>query len=253
MMFCRDEGEGEAVLLVHGLGASSRVFDPAFSSRRAGRRLIAIDLPRTARSRHWAPSEPAVIGDELVRVLGERGVSQFRLFGHSFGGLVALAIATRHAERVLELTVASAPALGLPGQLKLMLDNPFADLTVRVFGTLPLWRPVLKTYMQFIWGEPRALAGHHLAIYEDALNAEGFNEGVLEALRAIARFRLDPLAFSSARFPRHVLWGDKDPLVPVIQGEHLAAAIGADFRVFQNVGHCLPEERPEAVEEAVSG
>lgn len=72
-------------------------------------------------------------------------------------------------------------------------------------------------------------------------------------MRAIARFRLDPLAFSAARYPRHVLWGEKDPLVPVIQGEHLAAAIGADFRVFQNVGHCLPEERPEAVEGAVSG
>lgn len=70
-----------------------------------------------------------------------------------------MTIATRHAERVLALTVASAPALGLPGQLRLMLDNPFADLTVSLFGTLPLWRPVLKAYMQFISGRAARAGG----------------------------------------------------------------------------------------------
>jgi pimeloyl-ACP methyl ester carboxylesterase len=48
-----------------------------------------------------------------------------------------------------------------------------------------------------------------------------------------------------------VLWGDKDPLVPVIHGERLATALQADFRVLADVGHCVPEEHPQAVLEAI--
>jgi pimeloyl-ACP methyl ester carboxylesterase len=112
---------------------------------------------------------------------------------------------------------------------------------------------VLKSYMQFIWGQPGTLKPEHLAVYEEALAAEGFNEGMLEALRAISAFRLNPAAFATARYPRHVLWGSKDPLVSVVQGERLALAIGADLRVLDGVGHCVPEERPDAVAEAIAG
>jgi pimeloyl-ACP methyl ester carboxylesterase len=74
---------------------------------------------------------------------------------------------------------------------------------------------------------------------------------MLEALRAISSFRLNPAAFATALYPRHVLWGSKDPLVSVVQGERLALAIGGDLRVLDGVGHCVPEERPDAVEEAL--
>lgn len=251
MMFFRDEGQGEPVVLVHGLGASGRVFDPVFASRREHRRLIAIDLPRSGRSKRWSASEPKAVAEELARWLTERGLDRFHLFGHSFGGLVALTLATRWPQRVASLTVASAPALGLPAEFRLMLDNPLADLSMNFFGRLPAFRPMLRTYLQFIWGEPRTIATHHLEIYEEALRAEGFAEGMLEALRSVGRFRLDAPALLAATFPKHVLWGERDPLVPVMQGERLAHAIGADFTVLPDVGHCVPEERPNAVHDAL--
>ena len=250
-MFFRDEGSGDPVLLVHGLGASSRVFDALFDARNPAQRLLAVDLPRTGRSGHWAASQPEAIADALAKFLEERGLSSVHLFGHSFGGLVCLALAARHAHVARSLTVASAPALGLPLELRLWLDHPFADLAYGLLGRTPASRAMLQGYLGLIWGRLGTLSGEHLNVYEAAQAAPGFGEGVLEALRSIGRFRIEPDALSQASFPKVVLWGDRDPLVPASAGARIAQAIGGRFEVIEGVGHCLPDERPDVVARAV--
>jgi pimeloyl-ACP methyl ester carboxylesterase len=70
---------------------------------------------------------------------------------------------------------------------------------------------------------------------------------MLEALRALRTFRLPAGGLGQAPFPRAVLWGACDRLVPPAQGERVAAALGVPLEVLADVGHCVPEERPEAV------
>ena len=129
----RDEGDGTPLLLLHGLGASGRVFDPLFEKREK-RRLISVDLPRTARSGHWASSTPEHIGAALIEFLDKRKVGKFEIFGHSFGGLIALHLGATSPQRISKLSVASTPALGVPPEFKLMLSNPLADMTMGWFG-----------------------------------------------------------------------------------------------------------------------
>jgi pimeloyl-ACP methyl ester carboxylesterase len=244
----RDQGEGTPLVLLHGLGASSRVFEPLFE-RRGRRRLITVDLPRTAKSGHWASSTPEHISAALLNFLDTRKVTAFELFGHSFGGAVALQVAATAGSRVQRLTVASTPAQGLPPELKLLLANPLADLTMGWFGRMPIWRPGLKAYLQLIWGPTSELSDAHLALYEEAIAAPGFSEGMLEALRAVAAFRVPVEVLRKLKIEKRVLWGEKDRLVTVVQGEQLALAIGAKLTVLNDIGHCLPEEAPEALHE----
>lgn len=245
-MSFRDEGEGAPLVLLHGLGASGRVFDPLFE-KRGERRLISLDLPRTARSGHWASSTPEQISAALLDFLDQRKVRQFELFGHSFGGIVALHLGATSPGRLTRLTVASTPAMGLPAEFSLLLQNPLADMTMGWFGRMPVWRPALKSYLQMIWGSSAQLSEAHLALYEEAVGASGFSEGMLEALRAVASFRTPIDALKAAKFEKRVLWGEKDRLVSVVQGERLAIAIGAKLTVLHDVGHCLPEEAPDAL------
>ncbi len=252
MIFFRDEGNGEPVLLVHGLGASGRIFDHLFEARDPAQRLVAFDLPRTARSGHWARSRPDEIADRVVELMGERGLSSVHLFGHSFGGLVCLSLAARWPHLAKSLTVVAAPAVGLPIDLRLLLDHPLTELSYALLGRTPAWRPMLHAYLDYIWGRPGLLTAAQKAVYEEAQRAEGFGAGVLEALRAIGRFRLDTEALRSASFPKTVLWGDRDPLVAVGQGAAFARSIDAQFEVIEGVGHCLPDERPDLVVAAVA-
>lgn len=243
MIYARDEGEGEPLLLIHGLGAQSGVFNPLFA-RRGTRRLVAIDLPRTAKSGPWAASTPAAIVDALLPFLASRGGERFSVFGHSFGGLVALQLAAIAPTRVTRLTVASAPAFGLPSELKLLLSSKLADVGMRAFSMIPVWRPALSAYLKIIWGSATP-SPELLELYEEVLRTPGFNEGFLEAARAIADFRLPVEALAALPVPKRALWGENDPLVPAWQGEKLARAIGAELQVFHDVGHAVPEERPD--------
>ena len=234
------------MVLLHGLGASGRVFDPLYD-RRGDRRLISVDLPRTARSGHWASSTPEHIGAALLAFLDSRQVDRFGLFGHSFGGLVALHVAANAPDRILKLTVASTPALGLPAELKLLLANPLADLAMGWFGRMPVWRPALRQYLQMIWGDSAKADDGHLSLYEEALSAPGFSEGMLEALRSVSNFRTPVVPLAQATFEKHVVWGEKDRLISAVQGEQLARSIKAQLTVLVGVGHCVPEEQPDAL------
>lgn len=251
--FFRDEGEGPPLLLLHGLGASGRVFDPLFDRRKSKHRLISVDLPRTARSGRWAASTPEAIGTALLEFLHARRVSSFEIFGHSFGGLVALHLASLAGTPVSKLVVASTPAQGVPPELKLLLENPMADLTMGWFGRMPIWRPALKAYLRLIWGTTAQPSDAHLALYEEALGAPGFSDGMLEALRAVAAFRVPVEKLKAAKIEKHVLWGEKDRLVSAVQGEQLAIAIGAKLTVLRDIGHCVPEEAPDTLFEFLNG
>ena len=247
----RDEGSGPPVVLLHGLASTVRVFDDVIAEGGSKNRFVAVDLPRSGRSRTWAASTPAAIADRLMPWLEQRGLKKFAVVGHSFGGLVALELAARWPQAVSQLVVAAAPALGLPAQMRQFLENPAADAAIGWVSKMPMFRRAVRQYFEWLWVERGTLTDRHLEIYEEALRADGVWQGMLEAGRAVASWRLPLEALRAAQVPTKVLWGEKDPLVPLLQGEHLAMSLNAPFTVVPYIGHCIPEQRPKAILEAL--
>ena len=105
-----DQGQGEPVLLLHGLAASADLNWRAPGIIRAllgqGYRVIAPD----ARG-HGGSSSPAdgVYGARLVAdavaVLDALGVQRAHVVGYSMGGMTGLALTARHPERVRSLVL----------------------------------------------------------------------------------------------------------------------------------------------------
>ncbi|TIR19578.1 MAG: alpha/beta hydrolase [Mesorhizobium sp.] len=109
-----DLGRGEPLVLLHGATETSESWHEAgYVDRllRRGRRLILIDCRGHGRS--GKPYDPIAYSDrrraaDVVAVLDRAGVQNAALMGHSMGGVVALAAAVHHPDRISALVVNGA-------------------------------------------------------------------------------------------------------------------------------------------------
>jgi pimeloyl-ACP methyl ester carboxylesterase len=99
------DGEGDAVLLIHGLGGSSNVWTPVMPAL-ARQRAIRPDLPGSARSsRVEGPLSIERFVEAMLRVCSAVGVERAHVAAHSLGTIVAfhLAVAAPGLVRSLAL------------------------------------------------------------------------------------------------------------------------------------------------------
>jgi pimeloyl-ACP methyl ester carboxylesterase len=114
----RDGGRTPVVLL-HGLGMSSRYFERALGLLGVDRRVLAPDLPGYGRStRPERPLRLFEFADVIVRWLDAQDLERIALVGHSLGCQLAGEIAARYPDRITRVVLAS-PARDLAGMLRL--------------------------------------------------------------------------------------------------------------------------------------
>lgn len=149
-------GSGKPVVLLHGNGTMALDFELAGTLdavARSGHRVIAFDRPGFGYStrppgRPWTPQAQA---DLLAAALRRLGIEQMTVLGHSWGTLVAIALAHAYPERVRKLVLVSGYYFPTP-RLDVLLQSPPA---LPVIGTLmrhtispllarAIWRPLLR-------------------------------------------------------------------------------------------------------------
>lgn len=98
------EGEGTAVVFLHGWGVDRRIWHQQIKYFSATHQVIAIDLPGHGAT-HWQKLSFPEIVDDVVEILDHCGLSSFHLVASSFGGLVALGVTAQKTPRVRSLTL----------------------------------------------------------------------------------------------------------------------------------------------------
>lgn len=243
-----DEGEGPAVLLLHGFPASSwqwREFLPLLATRF---RVIAPDLPGAGAS---VPA-PGVVLDlvsqtaAMAELLAHLGIERTAVVAHGTGAGVAQLLALDHVgvDAMVLLNAAALDAWPSPGVAlarERLSENPADPELARALvrgafeiGALQRGRltdDVLDTY-----------AG----AYDDGDGPERLAR-VLEGLdgRGLAG-RESELAAIEA--PVLILWGEDDPVYPSKVGERLNAAMpSSTLGLLPGCGHFLVEEAPDTI------
>lgn len=104
-----DEGEGEPILFVHGLGGSMSNWLPSLEFLPAQFRVVSLDLPGFGKSR------PALQGislghyESVIRkFLSSRGVEKACVVGNSMGGMITLHLALYAPELVESMVLVDA-------------------------------------------------------------------------------------------------------------------------------------------------
>jgi pimeloyl-ACP methyl ester carboxylesterase len=128
-----DRGTGTPVILLHGNGSMIGDFVSSGITERVGpgHRVIAFDRPgfgysERPRDRSWGPFEQAKL---LLRAFTRLGIERPIVVGHSWGTLVALALALEGRKKVAGLVLLSGYYYPMPrGHVTPLARSPFPNL-----------------------------------------------------------------------------------------------------------------------------
>lgn len=259
MAFCKTEqgslyyevqGKGEALLILRGLGRSSRYwlgFDQLLAK---SFKVIQVDMRGLGRSKcsmQWSDSVET-LADDCLAVLNHLKVKKVHIFGLSLGGMVALSFGARHPSRCKSLIVAnssSADYLGLrmyPRAIQnLLIGQIRGRLQASVLGlTIP-------TAIAKVRG-PEILEAWEKINQSEGMPLETIAKQVLAAGRFRIRGKLD-----ARDLPTLFLNGSLDELVPPRNSHKLQSLVpGSKIKTVKGAGHEIQTGHEQQVQKILS-
>lgn len=241
------------LLLIHGFGASTESWHDVVPLLASGVRVVRIDLRGFGRSAMppdtlYAPTEQAEIVAELLPRLGSGPVF---IAGHSYGGAVAFITYLRLRARGRAAEVAGLilmDAATYPQEFPFfiqVLRDPFTRFLAERF-TSARWRT--RFTLERIVVRRDRIDDARVERYARALRREGAEHAIAQVARQVAPPNAAALADSLRTFdvPTLIVWGERDPVIPVANARRLQADIrGAELVVIRGSGHVPQEEYPE--------
>lgn len=97
------DGDGPAVLLLHSGVCDRRMWEPLLPALTGAHRVVRPDLRGFGDSA--LPGEAYADADDLAALLDSFGIAEAAVVGSSYGGRVAMELATRHPDRVSSLVL----------------------------------------------------------------------------------------------------------------------------------------------------
>ena len=237
--------QGERLVLVHGLGGSTNTWYPQARILQRDLRLVAYDLPGSART----PVRDDVTIESLVADLHEvversRDAGRVHLAGHSLGTIICQHYAARYPDRVASLVLVGAFPEPPEAARKALRDRA---AKVRAEGMAAIADAIVTAGTSDDTKANNLVACSFVRESIMAQPAEGYARAC-EALAALKRADL-----SGVRCPALLLTGDQDRTAPPETGAALAGMIpGAEFRVLDGCGHWATIERAKQVNYAMT-
>jgi pimeloyl-ACP methyl ester carboxylesterase len=257
-------GEGQPIVLVHGLGGSHLNWCLLAPHLIPHGRVLAVDLAGFGLTNPDGRSTSVVANTALLhRFLTEVAGAPVVLVGNSMGGMISIQQAAAHPETVSGLVLidpALPPAIGArPDPL---VTAMFASYALPLFGSWMVARTrsrasavqqVRRVYALCCEDPssiPPELTAAAVALVERRAMVGGLDAAFLAAARSvlsvIGRRRQYLAAMRAVRSPVLLLHGESDRLVSIKSARAAAARLPHwEFAAFPRVGHVPQLEAPD--------
>ncbi len=250
-LYWEAQGAGEPLLLIMGLGGSSRAWYRLLPHLRGtGRRVIVFDNRGTGRSDRidGRIRLQDMVHDALV-VLDAAGAGSADVLGVSMGGMIAQHLALEHRARVRSLMLGCTTANARAGLPSWRLLTASAMRQLAPARALDVIAPALYA--------ERTRREHPERIAEDfAVRREEATPGAtfLAQMQAVAGHDVRRQLHELEGLSVTVIHGDEDALVPPARGRELVALIpGAVAAPIAGAGHMLLTDAEDATVAALLG
>jgi len=209
-------GAGADLVLLHGWGLSSAIWQPLIEPLSRRYRLTLIDIPGLGRSQALDDTAIETLVEALLAVAPERA----SWIGWSLGGALALAVAARAPERVGALAlVAATPCFVQRDDWPCAMDRATFDAFVTGLAD-----NAAKTLSRFamLQTQGSACARQELRLLKQVIADSAAQPSGLAATLNLLREDLRP-QLAGTQQPLLLVLGEQDPLVPVSVAEPVAA------------------------------
>lgn len=237
-----DEGDGDAILLLHGWGAKTDIYRPVINMLKTHMHVYAPDMPGVGGTPD--PDSPWCVDDYLdfiIEFVQNLGIKKLSLIGHSFGGRIIIKLMSRkdlpfEVDKIVLMDSAGIrPKLSLKKRIKQRIYK--ISKWVLNIG-------IVK------WFYPDAL--------DNLRNRNGsadYNNATPVMRATLVRVINEDLThlISNIDRPTLLIWGTKDTATPFSDAEKMHELISDSGIVkLENAGHFSFLEQPSIVKHALS-
>jgi pimeloyl-ACP methyl ester carboxylesterase len=260
----RSGGAGPVLLLLHGIGDSSRTWIPAMRLLQRTYTVLAPDLPGHGNSSNplgdYSLGSHASCMRDLLHLLS---IERVTVVGQSFGGGVAMQFAYQFPSRCERMVLVDAGGLGREVNWILRLATvPAAEYVMPVLfpAFMGRWGEPVARFLRD-WGICNARAAEMWRSYR-SLTDPGNRAAFVRTARAV----IDPggqsvsavnRLYLVAQMPTLIVWGGQDKIIPLIHASQAHEAIpNSRLEVMEGAGHAPQVDDParfaEILEDFVS-
>ena len=224
-----------------------------------GRKVVFYDQRGNGKSSELKEGQPCGLAehiDDLDALRAHLGFAKMDLLGHSWGGYLVMAYASRHPERIAHLMIVDSAAPKIQDTV-FLFKNIYPETTEHEdglafaveLGDEKAIAADLHDYMTMIFYSPQVrdafVARSSSFVYRQKVNKAVWGD--------LQRFDLNP-ELPKFRFPTLVVTGRYDfNIAPSVAYAIHKAIPGSDYAVFEKSGHLPFCEEPDAFIQRVEG
>jgi 3-oxoadipate enol-lactonase len=238
-LFITENGAGEPLILVHGLGSDHTIWDGVIPLFSEDNHAVAMDLRGHGYStKSEGPYSMELFADDIIHLIEYLGIKKAHFIGQSMGGAVVQQIALKYPENMISMTLISTFACIDPPLKDIFIK--LKDLTIQT-GYSAFFKEAVRltNTSQFIHDNEKFLE-ERMEIMEEMSSTSALRESIEACLKVDF---IDQLP--NIKMPTLILAGAEDILTP----PHHAMAIHktiprSDLKILENIGHNLIVELP---------
>ena len=231
-------GDGLPLMLIHGLGSSSRDWEKQIEPFARSYQVITFDLRGHGRSsKPSGPYSVRMFAEDTAELIRALGIAPLHVIGISMGGMVAFELAVNYPEFLQSLTIV----------------NSYPEMRVETLREhIMLWRRYLLLELLGMRGTG-VMLGRHLFPYPEQSElrklfvqhwAENDKRAYRNSLHALANWDVEA-HIGEINCPTLIVASDQDYL-PLEEKRAYAEKIpNAKLVVIENARHAVTAERPE--------
>lgn len=247
----RRAGEGPALLLLHGTGATLHTWEGWTTELRDSFDVISVTLPAFGLTGPHPDEDYSISAyvDFVEAFARKTGLEEFYLAGNSLGGLIAWEYALDYPKRVRKLILLNASGWPrekeMPLALRLARIPVFKQLLQRITP-----RALFRKSLDEVYANPDQVSDVLVDRYFNLFLREGNRKAYVQRLNQT--YVPDPMRLSELAIPTFILWGEQDAWIPVADAYRFDKTLpNSQLMVYPDAGHVPMEEWPERTAEDV--